>query len=455
MTSIGKRLRALRDETGQALLILVVFLVVLLGMAGFAIDVGHAYLVQRQLQAGVDAAALAGAQELPDQSRAISTAHAYGPDPTGSNPNALTTVDNATVDVQLKCVRTVGCSSRRGRRNAVQVTASSNVSTWFAKLVGHDSFTVHAQATACSPCTAKKFDIVVVLDRTGSMEGADLDGPNGAKEGIRQFLRAMDPELDHVGLGVYPPAVGGPAPAPPNGSLAPGSNPCLTPGRLRNGYDAWWPAWDGRGGLGSDSAVYTAASLSSDYLVESAPGNWVLNGSSSLVNRIGCIRAGGTTSYANALIEAKRELMRNGRSDAPDVIVFFTDGAANTMPNDRAIETNRLPNAAPIGIAEGLSQIDLGAYWNRPCAAGIAAANWAKAMGGGTQIYTIGYDVSGSNGGNCGEPGVTPTSTLTAMATEPSDFYQPPAGYDLGLVFERIAADLIKPAGQLIDDSLS
>ena len=32
-------------------------MVVLIGMVGFAVDVGHAYLVQRQLQSGVDAAA--------------------------------------------------------------------------------------------------------------------------------------------------------------------------------------------------------------------------------------------------------------------------------------------------------------------------------------------------------------------------------------------------------------
>jgi Flp pilus assembly protein TadG len=434
----------------------VIFLVVLLGFAGFAIDVGHAYLVQRQLQSGVDAAALAGAQELPDATQAIDTAERlYGPTP-GASPNAVTTVDNATTVATVKCVRAVGCSSRRGRQNAVAVTASSVVPTWFTKLLGIDDFTVHAQATACSPCSSKKFDIVVVLDRTGSM----LDRNNGmtdldnAKDGIRQFLLAMDPDLDYVGLGVFPPAVGGPAPIPPNGTLAPGSNPCLTPGPRRNGYDAWWPAWDGRGGGGSDSAVYTAASLSNDYLLESTPGNWTINGSSGLVGRIGCVQAGGTTSYANALIEAKRELMRNGRADAQDVIVFFTDGAANTMPNDRAIETNRLPNMAP-GIAEGLSQIDLGAYWNRPCSAGLAAASWAKGQGGGTQIYTIGYDVSGSNGGNCGEAGVTPTSTLTAMATDPSDFFQPRAGDDLGVVFDRIAADLIKPAGQLIDDTLT
>lgn len=450
--SFSGRLRATKDATGQVLVMTVILLVVLLAFAGFAIDVGHAYLVQRQLQSGVDAAALAGAQDLPSATAAIDTAQRlYGPTP-GASRNGVTTVDNATTIATVKCVRTVGCSSRRGRQNALAVTASSVVPTWFARVLGVNSFTVHAKATACSPCSSKKFDVVVVLDRTGSMEGSDLDGPNGAKAGIRQFLLDMDPDLDHVGLGVFPPAIGTPAASPPNGSSSTPSNTCSTPGPQRYGYDAWWPGWDGRGGRGSDSAVYTVASLSSDYLRETSPGNWSLNGGSSLVSTVGCVRAGGTTSYANALIEAKRELMRNGRGDAQDVIVFFTDGAANAMPTNI-----RLPDspAPPVGTAEGLSQIDLSAYRTRPCSAGVTAANWAKGEGGGTQIYTIGYDVNGSNGGSCGEAGITPISTLKAMASDPADFYQPRAGDDLGVVFEQIARDLIKPAGQLIDDNLS
>ena len=41
-------------------------MVVMLGFCALCLDVGHAYLAQRRLQASVDAAALAGAQELPD-----------------------------------------------------------------------------------------------------------------------------------------------------------------------------------------------------------------------------------------------------------------------------------------------------------------------------------------------------------------------------------------------------
>src|SRR3954470_7498235 len=55
-----------REESGQAVVLSAVWIVVLLGMAGLVIDVGSWYRAQRNLQADADAAALAGAQELPD-----------------------------------------------------------------------------------------------------------------------------------------------------------------------------------------------------------------------------------------------------------------------------------------------------------------------------------------------------------------------------------------------------
>ena len=55
-----------REERGQAFLMTVVFLTVLLGVAALAIDVGSWFHAKRQLQAAADAAALAGAQALPE-----------------------------------------------------------------------------------------------------------------------------------------------------------------------------------------------------------------------------------------------------------------------------------------------------------------------------------------------------------------------------------------------------
>ena len=55
-----------RNERGQAMVLTVVFLVVLLGMAAMVLDVGSWYRADRDTQSTADAAALAGAQALPE-----------------------------------------------------------------------------------------------------------------------------------------------------------------------------------------------------------------------------------------------------------------------------------------------------------------------------------------------------------------------------------------------------
>jgi len=97
-------------------------MVALIALAGLAVDVGHAYLVKRQLQAGVDAAALSAAQDIPDAAAVTAAAYAYGPS-VGAK-NATTTVDKATTQVELKCIRSApGCSTKRaGSFNAVRVS---------------------------------------------------------------------------------------------------------------------------------------------------------------------------------------------------------------------------------------------------------------------------------------------------------------------------------------------
>ena len=58
-------MRQARRDRGQILPIVAVALVGLLGICAFSIDVGYAYYAKRQLQSATDAAALAGAQDLP------------------------------------------------------------------------------------------------------------------------------------------------------------------------------------------------------------------------------------------------------------------------------------------------------------------------------------------------------------------------------------------------------
>jgi uncharacterized membrane protein len=70
-------MRKARGERGQILPIVAVALVGLLGICAFSIDVGYAYFAKRQLQAATDAAALAGAQDLPSASTSVATAISY------------------------------------------------------------------------------------------------------------------------------------------------------------------------------------------------------------------------------------------------------------------------------------------------------------------------------------------------------------------------------------------
>ena len=61
-----------------------------------------------------------------------------------------------------------------------------------------------------------------------------------------------------------------------------------------------------------------------------------LNPSAPIVSALGCIQAGGSTSYSLAVDEAAYELQQHGRANVQDVIVFFADGGANTWPNPQA-----------------------------------------------------------------------------------------------------------------------
>ncbi len=62
----NRRAGNVTDESGQVLMLAALFMAMLLVMVALVVDIGKAYLVQRQLQAGVDEAALAGAQHLPE-----------------------------------------------------------------------------------------------------------------------------------------------------------------------------------------------------------------------------------------------------------------------------------------------------------------------------------------------------------------------------------------------------
>jgi len=75
---LRRRLRRLRrDARGAAVVQNVVMAGLLIGMGGFAVDTAYGFRAATMLQVTVDAAALAGAMDLPDEAAAEATARAY------------------------------------------------------------------------------------------------------------------------------------------------------------------------------------------------------------------------------------------------------------------------------------------------------------------------------------------------------------------------------------------
>jgi hypothetical protein len=435
-----------RLERGQILPIVALALVALLGIAAFAIDVGYAYYAKRQLQSAVDASALAGAQDLPNVTSATSVASSYA---------AENTPPNLSYDFnyQAKCTNTsviaTGCDPSVNP-NALEVTGTGQTPTWFARLFGMDHFDVSAHAIACSPCSATPVDVVIAIDRTGSMcsptgragECTDLDN---AKDGVRTMLGILNPPYAKIGMVAFPPV------------QSTGTDPCSSPyNSVAGGYD----------GYDAPDRGYVTDSMNTAY---KTPGG-ALNPSSGLYlhtqdgNSAACIQAGGNTSYSEALRQAKAELDTNGRVNVPDYIVFLTDGEAN-------IGSVYGPNTSyPQGNSDDV----------QPCHTAVSVANQAKADG--TTIYSIGYalgnNVKCTTGGfnlnpgqgdwqqcsqptpgckhfasnNKESPTINSYETLSQIAS-PGNFYNKVNPGDLDTIFAAIATDIGQGSSRLVDDS--
>ena len=121
-----------RNTSGQATLMTVLFLTVLCGMVGLVLDVGSWYRADRQLQIQADAAALAGAQGLPDSTGDATTLAMQYAQKNGVNLDASE----------------IAFSSDVTSNDVIKVDMSRPAPGFFSKLFGFAGVTVHAKATA-------------------------------------------------------------------------------------------------------------------------------------------------------------------------------------------------------------------------------------------------------------------------------------------------------------------
>jgi Flp pilus assembly protein TadG len=430
--SRAARLRAGAATSGQALPLVVVFMFTILVFAGIVIDLGNAYRVQQALQASADASAAAGAGQLtltypPVAATATSQAQKYGSQSGGSNPITGVPAGNVSQTVSVTCAPQVGYNCNSGYPNTVTVNETANVPTYLLRLLGFNTITLNAHAQACSPCGGVPLDVMIVLDRTGSM--ANNSKLSKAKAGITAFMNTMDPTLDNVGLAVLPPAP----------SVA---APCVDVDPYFNTFNAQGQ-YDGSGGTYSlPGAAYTLVPLSNSYA--SSVGNLIA--SSPLMSTVNCVQAGGGTAYAEAMDAAYAELQKDGRPKTQKVIVILSDGAANDAPS-------YLPATSP--------------YRTNPCGQGVTSAGTAKTAG--VLVYSIAYTADGDNcyaavgasvggkivtnyDGTLESPAIAAQQALQNMAStgKGTYFYDLPSATSLTTIFQQIAADITGGTARIV-----
>jgi hypothetical protein len=121
-----------RNERGQVIVLTVIALTVLLGMAALVLDVGAWFHSKRQLQATADAAALAGAQMLPDTpGTAVETAVSYA----DANGGGLLAGD-------------VTVSSTNSGNDTISVATKKQEPGFFSRVLGVSVVDVGANAKA-------------------------------------------------------------------------------------------------------------------------------------------------------------------------------------------------------------------------------------------------------------------------------------------------------------------
>ena len=136
-----------KRSSGQAYVITVLFLAVLLAMAAAVLDIGSWYRADRSLQATVDAAALAGAQALPDGTATASTLASQYAVKNGGGTMNITFESQVFPD------------------DTITVSGSRPAPGFFSKMLGIKSVTVHATASARAGYpTQAKWVIPIVVD---------------------------------------------------------------------------------------------------------------------------------------------------------------------------------------------------------------------------------------------------------------------------------------------------
>ncbi|QEG43019.1 VWA domain-containing protein [Roseimaritima ulvae] len=356
---------------GGSMVLFTFLLVIVIGMAAFAIDLARVQLVRSQLQSAVDAGALAGGLQLKRDPEDIEAARAAAEQFIQLNQVGFSgNVGSEAIDVEIGRWDSDTMQFEQTDENpySVRVFARKEDEQYsFAQIFGQTTFSVPRQAVASVP--TKPLDIIMVLDLSGSM------GSEGRIEALREAspefvatLQRADKE-DFVGVMGY--------------------------GVQRDEYDPDDYAYGG--------AVYTAAPASLYPEPSEAATDWagvletpltddydlVLNTALSSAS-LQAQKYGGGTPIGAAIRDGAHYVHTNAREDIDQLMVLMSDGHANKPSDDGAgYALEMAAYAASLGVKiHTISLGDSADEWLMTEIASITGGRHFDASGSGSVLTT-------------------------------------------------------------------
>lgn len=154
--------RCVKEEKGTIIVLFAFLIVFMIGLVGLSADTGNVYHQRSMMQNAADAAALAGAYKLPSTTSASTAATQY------AGLNGITGSDTLTITYPS---------------NEIKISITRQVKTFFAQIIGVNSFTVSVHAVAKSIHGGNAFDYALfhgdtktALDINGGTEVIQGDG---------------------------------------------------------------------------------------------------------------------------------------------------------------------------------------------------------------------------------------------------------------------------------------
>jgi Flp pilus assembly protein TadG len=258
-------------EKGVALVLGTAAMVMIIPMLGMFVDVGILYAAKARLQSSVDGASLAAAralnlgqdptqQQTNAQQNALNWFYANFPTSNWGTSNTQMTLNSVTFSVANNV-------------RSVQVTASSNVPTYFMRWFNISSTTIQATGQA----SRRDVVIMMVMDRSGSMNSNN--GCSNMRSAAKLFTGQFAAGRDQIGM-------------------------------VEFGDTAW-----------VDSAPTTNFQTVLGYTNNQGSG-------SGLIDTINC---NDNTNTPQALSLGYNELYKVDLSGAFNILMFFTDGIPNSL----------------------------------------------------------------------------------------------------------------------------